>query len=171
MANGDRVVIDFGRQRLKLPWSEPRSELLTPYHGQPVIVSIRPEVLAPVADDPAAGDPAGDDSAKSVLHGKVSALEYYGHDWLARLDAGLRPVDIDAVRAGRPDPQDSHSHHRGASLLVRVGAHRGWMSGQEVDVAVDVPGIHVFDSSGRRIDRMPVGLAAMRRTGAGGWQG
>ena len=159
VVNGDRVVIDFGQQHLELPWSEPRSELLTPYHGQAVIVSIRPEALAPARAS------ARDDPAASLLHGKVSALEYYGHDWLARLDAGLRPVDIDAVRARHPDPQVSHSHHRGASLLVRVGSLQGWISGQEVDVAVDVPGIHVFDSRGRRIDRMPVGRAAMRRPG------
>jgi multiple sugar transport system ATP-binding protein len=182
VVNGERIVIDFGRQWLELPWSDPRSELLTPYHSQPVIVSIRPDALAPA-----------DDSAKSVLRGKVSALEYYGHDWLARLDVGLRPVDIDAVRALRyslesaaderasapapisvgydesrewpqvPDVPDSHGHHRGASLLVRVAAPPGWTSGQEARVAVDVPGIHVFDSWGRRIDRMPVGLAALSR--------
>jgi multiple sugar transport system ATP-binding protein len=162
--NGDRVVIDFGQQKLELPWSEPRSEMLTPHHGQPVIVSIRPEALAP----------AGDDSARFVLRGKISALEYYGHDWLARVDAGLRLVDMEAIRARRryfeaaPDPAESHAHHRGASLLVRVGALRGWMSGQEVSVAVDLPGIQIFDSSGQRIDRMPVGRAAMRRSGVGG---
>jgi multiple sugar transport system ATP-binding protein len=161
--NGDRVVIDFGQQKLELPWSDPRSEMLTPQHGQPVIVSIRPEALTP----------AGDDSAKFVLRGKVSALEYYGHDWLARVDAGLRLVDMDAVRArryGDPEPGslDSHPHHRGASLLVRVGALRGWVSGQEVSVAVDVTGIQIFDSWGRRIDRMPVGLEALRRSGVGG---
>jgi multiple sugar transport system ATP-binding protein len=152
VVNGDRVIIDFGRQKLELPWSEPRSEMLTPYHGQAVIVSIRPEVLAP----------ASDNSTTGVLQGKVTAVEFYGHDWLARLEAGLRPVDIDAVRSGEADPHDGHNHHRSASLLVRVDSLRGWKSGQEVDVVVDVPGIHIFDSSGRRIDRMAVGLSAMR---------
>ncbi|HUC55983.1 MAG TPA: ABC transporter ATP-binding protein [Streptosporangiaceae bacterium] len=152
--NGDRVMIDFGGQQLELPWSEPRSELLTPYHGQPVIVSIRPEVVSPApAMTPATGQGG---AGRSTLHGKISALEYYGHDWLARVDAGLRLVDSEAVQ-----PQESHGHHRGASLLVRVHSLSGWQSGQEVDIVVDVPGIHVFDSSGNRIDRMPVGRAAM----------
>jgi multiple sugar transport system ATP-binding protein len=39
---GDRIVIDFGPQYLCLPWSDPRSESLTPYHGQAVTVGIRP---------------------------------------------------------------------------------------------------------------------------------
>ena len=148
-----------------------------------MIVSIRPEVLAPAVDD----------SVKSVLRGKIGALEYCGHDWLARLDVGLRPVDIDAVRARRhsmelaadallptpmqvcvgfdepgewpgvPDPPDAYGHHRGASLLVRFASPPDWARGQEVPIAVDVPGIHIFDSWGRRIDRMPVGLAARSR--------
>jgi multiple sugar transport system ATP-binding protein len=150
VTNGERVVIDFGEQQLELPWSDPRSELLTPHHSQPVIVSMRPDALTP----------APEHAARSVLRGKITALEYYGHDWLARLDAGLQPVDIDAIRS-RPQP-NSAGHHRGASLLVRVDALGGWRSGQEVGVVVDVPGIHIFDSSGRRIDPMLVGRAAMR---------
>jgi multiple sugar transport system ATP-binding protein len=182
VVNGVRVVIDFGTQQLELPWNEPRSELLTPYHGQPVIVSIRPEALAPVRAD----------SPSSVLFGKIGALEYCGHDWLARLDVGLRPVDIDAVRARRhsmesaadellsppmrvsvggdepqwpegPDLADSYGHHRSASLLVRFASPPGWANGEEVPIAVDVPGIHIFDSWGRRIDRMQVGLSALSR--------
>jgi multiple sugar transport system ATP-binding protein len=91
IVNGDRVIVDLGRQRLELPWTDPRSESLTPYHGQSVIVGIRPEALLP-----GPGGPAG-----TVLSGRVSALEFYGHEWLARLDAGLRPVDLDLLRPRR----------------------------------------------------------------------
>ena len=35
VVNGERVIIDFGRQRLELPWSEPRSELLTQFTARP----------------------------------------------------------------------------------------------------------------------------------------
>jgi hypothetical protein len=39
----------------------------------------------------------------------MSSLEYHGHEWLARLEAGLRPVDLDPVntRPPRPDRQAS----------------------------------------------------------------
>ena len=47
VVNGDRVIIDFGTQHLELGWADLRSESLTPYHGQPVIVGIRPENLIP----------------------------------------------------------------------------------------------------------------------------
>jgi multiple sugar transport system ATP-binding protein len=169
--NGKRVIIDFGAQRLELPWAGPRSESLTLYHGQPIIVGIRPEALLP---------PRASRSG-SQLRGKISALEYGGHEWLGRLDAGLRLVDVDEVRA-RPLPPDPPARrtarpwhrdtgyaadgsretenprggHRSASLLVRLGAPHGWKIGREVSVIVDVPRIHLFDSCGRRIDAVPV---------------
>ena len=61
---GDRIVIDLGLQTLRLPWSDPRSESLTPYHSQRVILGIRPDVLAPARE--------ADDG--SVLHGRVHSL-------------------------------------------------------------------------------------------------
>jgi multiple sugar transport system ATP-binding protein len=170
--NGERVVIDFGTQRLELPWTGPRSESLTLYHGQPVIVGIRPEALAPAR--------AG--AAGSQLRGKISALEYGGREWLASLEAGLRLVNVDAMRArplppgppsigaakrpsrgnagqaagGRPEPESHRGGHRSASLLVRLDAPRGWKIGHEVSVLVDAPRILLFDARGRRIDAVPV---------------
>jgi hypothetical protein len=41
-------VIDFGSQHLQLPWTDPRAEILTPYHGQTVLAGIRPDMLVPV---------------------------------------------------------------------------------------------------------------------------
>jgi multiple sugar transport system ATP-binding protein len=172
--NGERVVIDFGGQRLDLPWAGRRSESLTLYHGQRVIVGIRPEALAP--------SPAG--GAGPRLHGRVSALEYAGHEWLASLDAGLRLVDVDDTRAGPRSPgppgskaakgrrwrnagkapegpadAEAEAHrggHRSASLLVRLDAPQGWKAGHEVSVLVDLQRIHLFDARGRRIDAVPV---------------
>jgi multiple sugar transport system ATP-binding protein len=169
--NGERVIIDFGTQRLELPWAGSRSESLTLYHGQPIIVGIRPEALLP---------PRASRSGPQ-LHGKISSLEYGGHEWLARLDAGLRLVDVDEVRArslppdppgtrtarpwyrdagqaagGRRESENLRGGHRSASLLVRLGAPHGWKIGREVSVLVDVPRIHLFDAGGRRIDAVPV---------------
>jgi multiple sugar transport system ATP-binding protein len=170
--NGERVVVDFGGQRLELPWAGRRSESLTLYHGQPVVVGIRPEALAPSRDG----------GAGPRLRGKVTRLEYGGREWLASIDAGLRLADVDETRA-RPRPpgppgtgtakgrpwrnagrargggSETGSHrggHRSASLLARLDAPHGWKTGHEVSVAVDVQRIHLFDARGRRIDAVPV---------------
>jgi multiple sugar transport system ATP-binding protein len=143
---GDRIVIDLGPQTLYLPWSDPRSGSLTPYHGQPVMVGIRPDALTPIGDAGADGD--------SVLHGRVHSLEYHGHEWLARLEMGLSLVDISTgIDAGQ-----SHNRsggHRRASLLLRLDAPHGWAVGRDVSVAIDVPKIFFFAADGRRIDQSP----------------
>jgi multiple sugar transport system ATP-binding protein len=175
--NGRRVVVDFGTQRLDLPWTGPRSESLTLYHGQPVIVGLPADALVPSRDS----------AAGPRLRGRVAALDYGGREWLASLDAGLRPADLDETRAARQPPSppggrmakawrgrnagrapdslpETESHrggHRSASLLVRLGAPQGWKVGREASVLVDVQRIHLFDARGRRIDAMPV-----RATGA-----
>jgi multiple sugar transport system ATP-binding protein len=137
---GERIVIDFGTQTLSLPWSDPRSDRLTPYHGQNVIAGIRPDVLTPAGS----GDGAG------MLSGRVHSLEFHGHEWLARLEMGLHLVDI-----GLATTPESGGHRR-ANLLVRLGSPRGWAAGREVSVAVDVPRVFFFDLSGRRIDSSPL---------------
>jgi multiple sugar transport system ATP-binding protein len=179
VVNGERVIVDFGPQRLELPWTDPRAETLTFYHGQPVIVGIRPEALAPAADT----------LTGPLLRAKVGALEFYGHEWLARLDAGLRPVDLDLVRTrqretvtqaaapvegveivGLPDPAVEHraqagpaqsdgpradrheGEHRSATLLLRMDSPGAWSQGRRVNVVVDLQRLQIFDALGRRID-------------------
>jgi multiple sugar transport system ATP-binding protein len=143
---GERIVIDLGPQSLHLPWSDPRSESLTPFHGQAVIVGIRPDVLTP-----AAGGRDGGRDGGGGLRGRVHSMEYHGHEWLARLEMGLHLVHIGA--AG--DAGHGRGGHRRASLLVRLDAPHGWAVGQEVSVAVDVPHIFFFAADGRRIDSSP----------------
>jgi multiple sugar transport system ATP-binding protein len=170
--NGRRVVVDFGGQRLDLPWSGPRSESLTLYHGQPVIVGLPPDALVPSRDS----------ATGPRLRGRVSGLEYGGREWLASLDAGLRLADLDETRAKRqppsplsgrvakgragrkpgrapeslPETESRRGGHRSASLLVRLAAPHGWKVGREASVLVDVQRIHLFDARGRRIDAVPV---------------
>ncbi len=86
---GQRVVIDFGAQQLPLPWTDPRAEILAQYQSLTVLVGIRPDMLSPATDPTAA----------SVLQGRVHALEYHGHEWLARLEVGVRCVDIDTIKS------------------------------------------------------------------------
>jgi multiple sugar transport system ATP-binding protein len=135
---GERIVIDFGTQTLALPWSDPRSDRLTPYHGQQVIAGIRPDMLTPAT------------RGTSLLHGRVHSLEYHGHEWLARLEVGLHLVDMGLSSSSEP------GGHRRANLLVRLGSPRGWAAGREVSVAVDVPRVFFFDMDGRRIDSSPL---------------
>jgi multiple sugar transport system ATP-binding protein len=148
---GRRVIIDLGQQRLHLPWADPRAEALTPYHGQTVIAGIRPDALIPVRS-------AADGSA---LHGTIHSLEYRGHEWLARLDVGVRLARIGQASAGDPangpGPADVQHHgaHRRADLVVRLDSPRDWAVGRDVTVAVDVPHLLFFDASGGRINPSP----------------
>ena len=153
LENGKRVTVDFGTQQLTLPWAEPRAGVLTMHHGRPVIVGIRPEALSPTALSP-----ARDGASRYRLHGRITGLEYYGHEWLARLDAGLRPADLNEVRAHRraiitgQELSPYLGEHRGTSLLVRFGAPGDWAPGQEVSVDVDLSRLQIFDAHGRRIE-------------------
>jgi multiple sugar transport system ATP-binding protein len=148
LENGKQVTVDFGRQQLTLPWAEPRAGVLTLHHGRPVIVGIRPEALSP----------ARDGASQYRLHGRITGLEYYGHEWLARLDAGLRPADLDEVRAHRRAALSGEQiteylgEHRSTSLLVRFDAPGDWAPGQEVSVDVDLSRLQIFDAYGRRIE-------------------
>ncbi|MCQ0020121.1 hypothetical protein LUX39_45650 [Actinomadura madurae] len=91
---GEGLLLDFGPQRLTLPWNDPRASALISHHGRPVIVGIRPDTLMPIA--PGSPAPHG-----SVLSGQVRALEFHGHEWLAYAEAGIPTVD--ATEVGRPE--------------------------------------------------------------------
>jgi multiple sugar transport system ATP-binding protein len=168
LVNSDRVVIDFGSQHLDLSLTSPRSESLALYHADSVIVGIRPEALTP--------SHVGQEG--SQLRGKVSSLEYVGHEWHARLEVGFRPVEIDTVapRPRRPvppprgrvpwrrarddargEPADSRrrGEHRTAHVLLRLDSPDDWAPGQEVWVTVDTLRVHFFDREGRRITATP----------------
>ena len=178
VVNGDRIVIDFGSQHINLRWTDRRSESLTPYHGESVIVGIRPEALTPSSNK----------AADWQIRGKVNSLDYQGREWHARLEVGFRPVDLDTVGRGprRLDPRNPvdldtvgrgprrfgprhHSTaesstgnvaqlapkrrgmHRSAHLLVRLDSPDAWARGEKVWITVDVPQIQVFDSEGMLI--------------------
>jgi multiple sugar transport system ATP-binding protein len=177
LVNGDRVVIDFGSQHIDLAWANPRSESLTPYHADLVLIGIRPEALTPSR--------AGQEG--SQLRGRVSSLDYLGHEWHARLEVGLQPADLDSVgprlrcleppppgaargRVGRvlernrasrngarkgPAGLERTGEHRSGHLLVRLDSPGDWAVGQEVWVNVDLQRLHFFDREGRRIGARP----------------
>jgi multiple sugar transport system ATP-binding protein len=177
LVNGDRIIIDLGSQHMDLPWANPRSESLTPYHADRVIVGIRPEALSP--------SQSGQEGPQ--LRGRVTSLDYLGHEWHAGLELGLRPVDVDAVgprprrlaapRRGpapglrarvqglvRPSRNGAHAEpadlkpggdHRSAHLLLRLDSPADWAVGQEVGVHIDLQRVQFFDCEGRRIGATP----------------
>jgi multiple sugar transport system ATP-binding protein len=52
-ANQDEgIILDFGTQRLVIPWTDPRSSSFMAAHGTPVVVGIRADALTPTMPSP-----------------------------------------------------------------------------------------------------------------------
>ncbi|MEU5861450.1 MULTISPECIES: ATP-binding cassette domain-containing protein [unclassified Nonomuraea] len=83
------VMLDFGPHRLTMPWSDPRAYAISQHTGGQVLVGMRPDGLAPV--------PESYDGPS--FYGRVRALEYHGHEWLAYLECGMPAVPV-------PEPPD-----------------------------------------------------------------
>ncbi|MFI6732300.1 ABC transporter ATP-binding protein [Nonomuraea sp. NPDC050451] len=90
------VMLDFGPHRLTMPWSDPRAYAISQHTGGQVLVGMRPDGLAPVQesyDGPS-------------FFGRVRALEYHGHEWLAYLECGVPAVPV-------PEPPDPRQRING----------------------------------------------------------
>ena len=72
------VALDFGDQELRLPWHDLRGRAVARYHGENIVVGMRAEALAPVAE----GQPG------QSLQGRVRFYEHHGHETLVFLDIG-----------------------------------------------------------------------------------
>ncbi|SDJ77700.1 multiple sugar transport system ATP-binding protein [Nonomuraea maritima] len=83
------VLLDFGPHQLTLPWSDPRAYAISQHTGGQVLVGLRPDGLAPVPES----------YEGPSFYGRVRALEYHGHDWLAYVDCGIPHVPV-------PEPPD-----------------------------------------------------------------
>ncbi|WP_431908245.1 ABC transporter ATP-binding protein [Nonomuraea jabiensis] len=98
------VMLDFGPHRLTMPWSDPRAYAISQHTGGQVLVGMRPDGLAPVQesyDGPS-------------FFGRVRALEYHGHEWLAYLECGVPAVPVPEP----PDPrQRSNANKNGSGKL------------------------------------------------------
>ncbi|MEV4354996.1 ABC transporter ATP-binding protein [Nonomuraea sp. NPDC004186] len=90
------VMLDFGPHQLTMPWSDPRAYAISQHTGGQVLVGMRPDGLAPVQesyDGPS-------------FFGRVRALEYHGHEWLAYLACGVPAVPV-------PEPPDPRQRSNG----------------------------------------------------------
>jgi multiple sugar transport system ATP-binding protein len=83
------VMLDFGPHRLTMPWSDPRAYAISQHTGGQVLVGLRPDGLAPVPES----------YEGPSFFGRVRALEYHGHEWLAYLEGGMPAVPV-------PEPPD-----------------------------------------------------------------
>ncbi|SFN15279.1 MULTISPECIES: ABC transporter ATP-binding protein [Actinomadura] len=168
---GEGLLLDFGPQRLTLPWNDPRASALISHHGRPVIVGIRPDTLMPIA--PGSPAPHG-----SVLSGQVRALEFHGHEWLAYAEAGIPTVDATEVGRpeapparepdrpglrgrlrgvfGRPSGEEEYTeehagHHRRSDLVFRIAPGGRPDRGDHVALTIDFGRVLFFGADGRRV--------------------
>ncbi|TDE24045.1 ABC transporter ATP-binding protein [Actinomadura sp. 6K520] len=167
---GEGLLLDFGSQRLSVPWHDPRAASLISQHGRSVIVGIRPDTLLPIA--PGSPAPHG-----TVLSGQVRELEFHGHEWLAYAEAGIPTVD--ATEVGRPppperretwrpglrdrlrdmlgrpspaEPAEEHAgHHRRTDLVFRIPPGSRPNRGEHYALRVDLNRVLFFDADGRRV--------------------
>lgn len=179
------VALHLGGQALYLPWQDYRARAVAHYHGERIVVGLRPEALTPVVP----GTP-GD-----VLDGRIRFLEHHGHETIALLDVGANAVVVDDLGgaptevgpgagrlrrlggllsrlAGRGTPagdfapvrpggaggvltDSGRHHHRSADLAVRLAPYPDISIGQSMSVSVRIEALHLFDSRGDRIDASP----------------
>ncbi|MGW4642482.1 ABC transporter ATP-binding protein [Sphaerisporangium sp. NPDC004334] len=92
------ISLDFGLHNITMPWTDPRAYAVSQHTGSQIIVGIRPDGLTPI--------PEGADGPHFT--GRVRALEYHGHEWLAYLEVG-----IPAVAAPEPRPAMVNGHANG----------------------------------------------------------
>ncbi|TDC48995.1 ABC transporter ATP-binding protein [Actinomadura sp. KC345] len=168
---GEGLVLDFGSQRLSVPWNDPRASSLISHHGRSVIVGVRPDTLLPVT--PGSPAPPG-----TTLSGRIRAMEFHGHEWLAYAEAGVPTAD--AAEVGRPPPpeprdpgrpgmrgrlrtllggpvrddppvEEHAGHHRRSDLVFRIAPGNRPQRGDHVALRVDLSRVLFFGADGHRV--------------------
>ncbi|MGX7828040.1 ABC transporter ATP-binding protein [Actinokineospora sp. 24-640] len=172
------VALRVGDQQLSIPWADPRARELAHYHGESIVVGVRAEALAPIAE-PRRGQ---------SLSGTIGHLEHHGHESLAFVDIGATEIDLDAeiakpsaavatrrharktetvfsrlldrvTRQERPqedaaqDTGHAGRHHlRPAELTVRLPPRVRASPGENMTIGVRLGLLHFFERRGARID-------------------
>jgi multiple sugar transport system ATP-binding protein len=166
------VSLRLGEQELHLPWGDLRARAVSRYHGERIVVGLRPEALMPVPMD----------SPGDVLRGRIRHLEHHGHETLAFVDVGATAVVVEELTAPAPDrrndrnrtrglrgfvdrmvsgaakveekalPDVGRHHRRPAELVVRLAPYPAVTAGHPLAVAVRIDALHFFEDGGDRID-------------------
>lgn len=159
------VSLHLGAQALYVGWDDPRARALAHYHGDQIVVGVRPEAIIPVSPD----------APGNVLRGRIRYLEHHGHETLAFLDVGAAPValeDLAGTAAGQetgrrrglrrwfgqrerydePTASSGRHHQRPTELSVRLAPYPAVKSGDQMAITVQSDALHFFEPQGARID-------------------
>ncbi|MET8338447.1 ATP-binding cassette domain-containing protein [Streptosporangium canum] len=99
------ILLDFGVHQITIPWTDPRAYAISQHVGRQIIVGLRPDCLAPVPET----------FEGPVFLGRVRALEYHGHEWLAYVESGIPTVPV-------PEPPDPR--HKARDLAATAPGSR-----------------------------------------------
>jgi len=143
------VVLALGEQALYLPWDDIRSRVVAHYHGERVVIGMRPEALTPAAPD------AGGDQ----LVGQIRFLEHHGHETLAFIDVGANAIVLEDLGGTAPvtGPPGGGRRDGFGKLLGKLTRGRSTDPGNGQPATPDVPPSVLFDPG--RHHRRPAELA------------
>ncbi|MFD7160650.1 ABC transporter ATP-binding protein [Kribbella sp. NPDC059898] len=168
-----RVRLEFGAQSIGLDPTDRRSLILRHHHGAPVIVGARSNAFTLITTE----------DAPNQLTGTIRAFEFHGQQSIAFVQCGIevadpdrigRPAPAHAIPATAPEPSrfsrlrtriglgsppapEPEIHgptHRRADLVVELPVDTELERGTRVHLALDTTHIHLFDHTGRRVDRI-----------------
>jgi multiple sugar transport system ATP-binding protein len=145
------VALHLGEQALYLPWEDYRARVVSHYHGERIVVGMRPEALTPVVP----GSP-GD-----VLDGRIRFLEHHGHETIALLDVGATAIVLEDIGGTAPETFGNSRLQRLGGLLSRLtgrGGSGGGGGGQPAEPVAPTSGGSVLTDPGRH-HRRPAELA------------
>ncbi|MYU22771.1 ABC transporter ATP-binding protein [Streptomyces sp. SID8352] len=140
---GGAMTISLGRQCLFLP--EPLSrdhELLRVQQGREIVVGLRPDAVRVAG--PSAARPG-----EMPLTGLVEHVEYRGHECLAHVTTGSRPVVVPGLESPRPAVRPER-RRRDGTVLGRFKERAGGRRGDPVAVLEAPPAPPPFAAADRR---------------------
>ncbi|MGW6196844.1 ABC transporter ATP-binding protein [Kribbella sp. NPDC055110] len=168
-----RVALDLGSQSIALDPTDRRSLILRHHDRAEVIVGARSSAFSLITTE----------DAPNQLSGTIRAFEFHGQQSIAFVQCGIEVVDPDKIgrvapthaypateptpsflsrvrarlRLGEPaaPPPEIHgATHRRADLVVELPVDTELARGTRVHLALDTSKIHLFDRTGRRVDRV-----------------
>ncbi|MEV2270722.1 ABC transporter ATP-binding protein [Nonomuraea africana] len=146
------VLLDFGPHQLVMPWSDPRAYAVSQHTGGQIIVGIRPDGLAPVQES----------YEGPSFFGRVRALEYHGHEWLAYVECGVPAVAVPEP----PDPRRNTGGREGEGGGLRGKVRRMFASAPAEHAQQEQVGHNLRDGHHRRADLIVrLGVRPAWRTG------
>lgn len=154
---------------LRLPWTDPTARELRHFHGERIVVGLRPEALE-------LGPPEEGREDCTALEGVVARVTHHGFQSVSYIDIGgtapkfdrRAPTPAEGVPAGRrrhvgrrrspwsprhrpPQELRRAGVNLSSDLAVRTRPYEGPVNGDKVTLVVRHTDLIIFDSDGRRI--------------------